>query len=221
MLSDKANAICVLEILKEYSDAEHIMPMREIISKLKIVYDLDIDRRTVYSAIDLLKNDLCYEIETYEENKQGYYLTCREFEQSEVRMLMDAVCFFENISSHQRRDLLKKLQNFLSIYQRKQYTNLIIMNSESPAANKAIFWIIDLLDEAISKQVKVEFTYLTYNLDKKLVPRRNIRYLVNPYALVFANDHYYLVCSYEGYDNISHYRIDKICDVKILQDEPV
>ena len=28
MLTEKANAICLLEVLKEYSDAEHILPMR-------------------------------------------------------------------------------------------------------------------------------------------------------------------------------------------------
>ena len=31
MLTEKANAICLLEVLKEYSDAEHILPMRDCI----------------------------------------------------------------------------------------------------------------------------------------------------------------------------------------------
>ena len=35
MLTEKANAICLLEVLKEYSDAEHILPMREIIAKMQ------------------------------------------------------------------------------------------------------------------------------------------------------------------------------------------
>ena len=38
MLTEKANAICLLEVLKEYSDAEHILPMREIIAS-KLVYN--------------------------------------------------------------------------------------------------------------------------------------------------------------------------------------
>ena len=38
MLTEKANAICLLEVLKEYSDAEHILPMREIIAKMQSLY---------------------------------------------------------------------------------------------------------------------------------------------------------------------------------------
>ena len=38
MLTEKANAICLLEVLKEYSDAEHILPMREIITKMQSLH---------------------------------------------------------------------------------------------------------------------------------------------------------------------------------------
>ena len=51
MLTEKANAICLLEVLKEYSDAEHILPMREIIAKMQSLYGIKIDRRTVYGAV--------------------------------------------------------------------------------------------------------------------------------------------------------------------------
>ena len=54
MLTEKANAICLLEVLKEYSDAEHILPMREIIAKMQSLYGIKIDRRTVYGAVALL-----------------------------------------------------------------------------------------------------------------------------------------------------------------------
>ena len=40
MLTEKANAICLLEVLKEYSDAEHILPMREIIAKMQSLYGI-------------------------------------------------------------------------------------------------------------------------------------------------------------------------------------
>ena len=50
MLTDRANAICLLEILREFSDEEHILPMREIVSKMNLTYGINPDRRTVYSA---------------------------------------------------------------------------------------------------------------------------------------------------------------------------
>ena len=221
MLSDRANAICILEILREYSDAEHILPMRTILHKMKSLYGTDIDRRTVYSAISLLKDNLGYEISTYEENKQGYYLQERILEVSEVRLLMEAVYACDGIPRRQSELLIEKLQKLLSVHQRKQYMNLRIIRRERRTPNKSVFFNIDLLDEAISSKVQVEFTYLKYNLEKKLVPKRSVRYLVNPYALVFANGNYYLICNYDAYDNISYYRVDKICDVRILERQPV
>lgn len=91
MFTDKANVICLLNIFKEYSDEKHILSMKEIIANMKSIYDIDIDRRTVYGAVDVL-NCLGYDISSYNENKQGYYLRERDFEQSEIQMLTDAVC---------------------------------------------------------------------------------------------------------------------------------
>ena len=67
MLTEKANAICLLEVLREYSDAEHILPMREIIAKMQSLYGIKIDRRTVYGAVALLI-ELGYDISIYEDN---------------------------------------------------------------------------------------------------------------------------------------------------------
>ena len=90
MLTEKANAICLLEILREYSDAEHILPMRDIVTKMQAIYGLKPDRRTVYGAAALLI-DMGYDISLYEDNGVGYYLRSRELEQSEVLLLTDAV----------------------------------------------------------------------------------------------------------------------------------
>lgn len=44
MMTDRANAICLLEILREYSDEDHILAMRDIIQKMNTLYDLQPDR---------------------------------------------------------------------------------------------------------------------------------------------------------------------------------
>ena len=125
MLTEKANAICLLEVLKEYSDAEHILPMREIIAKMQSLYGMKLDRRTVYSAVFLLI-ELGYDISVYEDNGIGYYLRSRDLEQSEVLLLMDAVYAFPFIPAKQTEQLVQKLQKQLSAYQRKRYRYLTI-----------------------------------------------------------------------------------------------
>ena len=129
MLTEKANAICLLEVLKEYSDAEHILPMREIIAKMQSLYGIKIDRRTVYGAVALLI-ELGYDISIYEDNGAGYYLRSRELEQSEVLLLTDAVYSFPFIPAKQTEQLVQKLQKQLSIHQRKRYRYLTISRQD-------------------------------------------------------------------------------------------
>ena len=46
------------------------------------------------------------------------------------------------------------------------------------------------------------------------------KYIVSPYQMAATNGRYYLIANYEKYTNVSHYRVDKISEIKIL-DEPV
>ena len=135
MLTDRANAICLLEILKEFSDEDNILQMKDIISKMDVIYDLKPDRRTIYSAVALLI-DLGYDISLYEENGIGYYLRNRDFELSEILLLTDAVYSFPFISSKQSEELIKKLQKQLSAQKRKKYKHLTIVRQDKKTDNK-------------------------------------------------------------------------------------
>ena len=216
MFTDKAITMCLFEILKEYSDENHIMPMKEILSRMESIYGLKPDRRTIYSSAAMLI-DFGYDISTYEDNGKGYFLQKRDFEQSEILMLTDAVYSFPFISGEYSNQLIDKLQKQLSVHKRKKYRNLAVVHSGHKSLNPAVFLNIEILDEAISKKKQVSFTYLKYGLDKKLHPRREKSYIINPYGMVYMNEHYYLICNLSGYTQISLYRIDLISDIKELE----
>ena len=190
MLTEKANAICLLEVLKEYSDAEHILPMREIIAKMQSLYGIKIDRRTVYGAVALLI-ELGYDISLYEDNGVGYYLRSRELEQSEVLLLTDAVYAFPFIPPRQTEQLVQKLQKQLSVHQRKKYRYLTVARQGHKTGNRQVFWNIEQLDEAITRKKKVTLDYLHYGYDKRQHPTAT--YTLSPYEMVYTNEHYYLI----------------------------
>ena len=54
MLPEKANIICLLNILKEHSDSDHPLAMGKIIKKMENAYGIKPDRRTIVSGIDTL-----------------------------------------------------------------------------------------------------------------------------------------------------------------------
>lgn len=212
MLPEKAHAVCLLKILSEYSDRNHILPMREIIAKMESDYSVRPDRRTIYSSVSVLV-DLGFDISTYEDNGIGYYLKQRLLETSEIHLLIDAACSCSCLSEKHTSDLIAKLQKTMSVYERKRLAQFSIKRPGKKAVNPQVFWNIEQLEEAISKNVKVSFTYMQYSLNKTLVPRRKERYTVNPYGLVFDNERYYLVCIKDDKEAVSMYRIDRMKDI--------
>lgn len=215
MKTDKSNMLCILSILEEYSDENHILTMKEIREKMRMLYDRDIDRRTVTGAIHALM-DFDYEISDYDDNKKGYYIENRKFSAAEIRLLIDAVYSCEYISQQQTQEVLEKLRSFLTSYDRKKYSYTNIISAERKSPNAEVFLNIEILDEAISAGRMVSFTYMDYDYDKKLKPRREKKYTVNPYMMICEDAHYYLALIYAGQTEPSFYRIDMMKNIEIL-----
>ena len=155
MLTEKAISICLLEVLREYSDSNHILSMGEIIKRIDGQYGLAPDRRTIYSALETLI-ELGYDISMYKENGKGYYLRDRQLEPSEAHLLSDAICAFPFISEKQTAQLLKKVQTLVSVHERRTIKNLTVIKADQKTVNKQVFLNIERLDEAIDKKVKVK-----------------------------------------------------------------
>ena len=63
---------------------------------------------------------------------------------------------------------------------------------------------------------KIEFMYFDYDISKRRVFRKeNKVYKVNPVATIFSNDKYYLLCYDDKHGDPSHYRIDRMAEVKV------
>lgn len=214
MLTDRANTVCLYKILKQYSDEEHILPMRKIILHFLEDYGLRVDRRTVYSSVETLRELGC-DICGFDETSRGYYLRSRLFEPSEVHLLMDAVYSLKSVPKKQTADLINKLQSVLSVYHRNSYKHLFSANTEKKTENRFAFYNIGVLDDAITRRRKAAFRYMQYGLDKRLSPRKTEKYIVNPYGMVCDNQRYYLICIKEGKEEISFYRIDLMQDIEI------
>ena len=113
--------------------------------------------------------------------------------------------------------MIKKLQSQLSVHERKHLKHLAVMREGRKTKNRQVFYTIEQLEDAISRRVKVKFTYLHYDIQKKLIARREKKYTVNPYGMVFTNEHYYLVCSLAYQQSISLYRIDRMKDLELTE----
>ena len=217
MLTAKANTLCLLKILYEFSDEDNILTMAEIQEKMDMLYGLKIDRRTVASSLVILE-EMGYEISKFEDNGSGYYLLKREFEPSEIRFLMDSVYSNTALPTSTSEKLIAKIQLLMPYHKRKYYRHLSVITTTKKTLNKEVFYNIDVLDAAISNKKKVSFIYTEYDVHKKLIPRRETKYVLSPYALVSANDAYYLICGSDRWKDVTQYRIDKIKDIEELDE---
>lgn len=204
----------ILDILKEYSDADHRLTQQEIIRLLKENYDMECDRRSVKNNIIYL-NELLGDVIDME---NGYYLSEREFEDAELRMLIDSVLFSKNLTQQQAKSLVEKLRAQGNKYFQAKVTYICDLPEMQHADNKQLMYVLDTINDAIAQKKKISFVYNTYGTDFKLHPKRDMRYVVNPYQMVANNGKYYLIGNYDKYDDVSHYRIDKITEVQILDE---
>ncbi|SHF06191.1 helix-turn-helix transcriptional regulator [Schwartzia succinivorans] len=207
--------LLILEVLQQYTDEDHHLSQQEILRILKRDYDITCDRRSVRSnVLDLI--DLGYDICM----DDGYYFASRDFENAELRMLIDSVLFSRHISPTQGKRLIDKLQDLGNKYFKPKVSHVIALPDLNHTDNKQVMIVVDTLNDAIEEKKKVEFTYNSYGTDFKLHPREHSPYLVSPYQMVASNGRYYLLGSIDRYQGITHFRIDRITDIK-MTDIPI
>ncbi len=211
----KMTNICVLEILKEYSDEQHPLTQSEIIKILNDDYNLELERKAIANTLDSLI-DFGYDIV---KTKTGCYLGEREFEQSEISFLVDAVFSSKSIDSNNSKRLAEKLSKFLSKYNRKKFNYICKADQIVRTNQKQLFYTIDILNEAIAQGKQVEFNYNRFYV-KENVRKKNLRYKINPYFMINNQGRYYLVCNLDWFNEIANYKLDLISNIKIL-DSPV
>ena len=201
----------ILEILETYSDSEHRLTQQEIIKILNRDYGMECDRRSVKANV-LSLIELGYRIDI----ASGYYLKERRFENPELRLLIDGILCSKNVSAKEAKSLIDKLIGEGNKYFKTDVTHVHNLSEINRTGNDELFDTVSVLNEAISKKKKVAFIYNSYDTSFKLNPRKEEKYLVSPYQMVTANGFYYLVGNFDKYDDISHYRLDKITDIEIL-----
>ncbi len=201
----------ILDILRTYTDQEHSLTQQEILKLLEQNYGMSCDRRSVKANVLALR-ELGYDISM----ENGYKLVSREFDEAELRILIDSVLFSKSISTRQAKDLIGKLRNLASNYFNAKVSHVSNLPDLNRTLNKQAMYDLDTLNDAIAAQHKVSFVYNDIDTDFKLKPRKEEPYIVNPYQIVASNGRFYLIGNYDKYDNVSHYRIDRMTDVRDL-----
>lgn len=211
--NNKTRILLILEILKSETDEDHVLKADEIMERIR-KEGLKCDRKTLYNDIASLV-DAGYDI-IHEPSGSGggYKLVSRDFEDAELRLLADAVYSSKFISQGKTRILADKLQKLTSSYMASSMIRQIY-SSDSKTPNEDVLYNVDTLSRAILADSKVEFEYLVWGKDKKLVTKGDEKRLLSPWALIWQDQNYYLMAYDESARKMKHFRVDKMRHVSM------
>lgn len=216
----KASILLILKVLEEYSDEEHYLTHQQIIDKVYEIYDIQLERKSVAFAIELLQ-ELEYDINKGPHG--GFALLSRNLDITEIQFIVDSIFSSKSLTGKQAKQIADKISGELSIYQRKDYSYLNKTTELNRSTNKDLFYNIDVIHEAMKRGKRVGFQYLTYDRSGNPMARKDgFQYIVSPYYLVNNFGRYYLICNYrEKYHAIQTFRIDYMMNIEIKEDWPI
>ncbi len=212
--NQKSKLLYLAKIFCENSDEEHPLSMNDIISMLDL-YGIKAERKSIYSDIECLIN-FGYDIIVLKGKNGGYYLAEREFELAELKLLVDSVQSSKFITKKKSDILIKKLEALTSRHLGKELQRQVYVADRLKVTNETVYYNVSNLHTAIAENKKIRFKYFSYNVGKQKVLRNNGNdYVVSPYNLVFSEDNYYLICHYPKNERLTHFRVDKMSDIRM------
>lgn len=216
--NEKLKILYLLKILFEKTDKNHSMNATELCKELENCYGMTSDRKTIYSDIERLR---IFGIEIQQKNKQkkGYYISKRTFELPELTLLVDAVQASRFITNAKSEELIKKLESLTTVENAKQLHRQVYIYNRVKADNEMIYTNVDIIHTAIHQNRKIAFKYCEWTQKKILRQRKNgAIYQVSPWSLTWNQENYYLVAFDSSINSIRHYRVDKMQEMKMLEE---
>ncbi len=211
--NSKLKCLMILKILCKYSNSDHPLNATKINDYLS-EFNLESERKSIYRDIEVLKN-AGFNIES---TREGFYAGDLLFELPELKLLVDAVQSSSFITAKKTKEIVQKLTTLTNDYDALQLNRQLFL-SKKKTENEKIFYLVDKLQQAISQNKPVTFKYFDYTIRKEKKYRRNSsRYHLLPYALLWENQQYYCIGYSEKYQNFSHYRVDRMDDIEVLND---
>lgn len=204
----------ILKVLREHSDEQHPISQTEIIKRLKDCGIDTIDRGTISSHIDMLC-EFGYTI--IRKTGGGCYYVNEGLDSSELTFLVDCIFSSPTISQKQALDLIERITSESSKFEKQKYKNIFKAEELIRTENRQVFYNIDQINYAIQKDKQISFVYNKYGKDKKLIPRKEEKYVINPYFMINSKGKYFLVCNKNNYGDLSNYRIDYMTNIQVLE----
>lgn len=218
----KQKLLYLQKILLEKTDENHGITVNEIIEELD-QYGISAERKSIYNDLEILQTyglDICSE----KSKTVKYFIGSRDFQISELKLLVDAVQSSKFMTEDKSLQLIKKLESLASIHEARLLRREVYIANRVKTGNETIYYNVNDIHEAINTDRIIEFFYTGWELNiggipkVKLARRRSGEvYRVSPWKLCWDDENYYLIAYDELREEIRHYRVDKMEKIRVTE----
>ena len=211
--NSKIRILYLMDILNRFSDEDNPLTTNQIIQKLEDMYEITVHRTTVPKDISVLQS-YGLDIITIQSTQTKYFIGKRQFEDPELRLLIDAVEASKFITAEKSTTLISKIKSLTSVHKAESLKRNIYVADRIKPGNENIYSIVNAINDAINRSRKITFRYYEYTGLKKKVLRNNGEvYSISPYHMVWTGDYYYVVGYSNKHEKIVSFRVDRIADI--------
>lgn len=214
----KIKLLKLTELLRQETDEEHPLTTTAVCGLLAGM-GISCDRRTLAKDIALL-NEQGFEVMwRWVGKEKGYYIEDRSFSVPELKILIDAVQAASFITRKKTAELIDKIADLGGSHRAEILKSNMVCFNTRKHSNETIYYNVGFLEDALQQQKKVAFRY--FDLDengKKVYRREGQPYTVEPVALIFNEDNYYLMTYNAKHDGTANYRLDRMERVELLDE---
>lgn len=214
----KIKLLKIMEILRQETDEEHPMTKVELAARL-VAMNVSCSPRSLIRDIKLL-NEQGYEImERLIGHEKAYFVCDRSFSVPELKILIDAVQAASFVTNKKTGELIDKIAALGGSHRAAILKGNMVKFNTRKHRNETIYYTVGFIEDAIQRNKKIIFRYFDLDENGQKVYRRDgHHYVVEPVALVFNEDNYYLIVYSEKHDGTANYRVDRIDSVEIIDD---
>ena len=212
----KNKLLLLTEILKQESDADHPITTNALIDKL-LEKGISCDRRTLSRDIYQLQ-DMNYPVKRVKVgHSNAFYIEHNEFSLAELKILIDAVQASSVIPEDMTNALIEKISNLGGTHCAELLKQNRICFNIRKQTNNSVLDTIAAIEESFKRQTRISFFYFKHDEHgNRVYQRGKERYVVDPIALIYTDDNYYLRCYNPDRKQYRNYRIDRMEDVQHL-----
>lgn len=215
----KLKILYVMDYLLRHSDENHPVSVSQLIAELA-AHGVSAERKSIYDDLESLRDYGLDIVQTGAGKSSGYYVASREFELPELKLLVDSVQSSKFITYKKTLSLIKKIESLASVYEAQLLRRQVYVKNRIKTMNESIYYNVDEIHRGIAENRKIRFHYFEYTVQKERRFRKDgAWYSISPYALSWDDENYYLV----GFDSeagiIKHFRVDKMADIDLTEEE--